>query len=338
MKVVQLHEYGGPDVLLYEDAPKPIPASGEVLIKVESASVNFADVVRRNNDPYPFPSPLPFIPGSEVAGIVEAIGEDVTTVSVGSTVFASLENGGAGGYAQYAVAKVGKVIPLPEGLTPDQACSLVIAGLTALQTLTDCAQLQPGETVLVQAAGGGVGTYAVQLAKLLGAGKVIAAASTPAKRELALKLGADAAIDYTADDWVKVVRDLTGGKGVDVVLEATGGDVLVQSIQSMAPFGRIIVFGAASRERKPVNPYSMLGMNQSLITYYVGGWFESRPQQAIAALRKLIGFITTGKINVQIGHILPLSEAAEAHRILAARASAGKIILKPWSEIWGGDH
>ncbi|KYG23525.1 hypothetical protein SE92_27520 [Bradyrhizobium sp. AT1] len=332
MKVAQLHQYGGPDVLLYEDALKPAPSAGEVLIKVESASVNFADVVRRNNDPYPFPSPLPFIPGSEVAGVVESLGDGVTTIPVGAKVFASLENGGAGGYAQYAVAKVGKVIPLPDGLTPDQACSLVVAGMTAFQTLADCARLQPGETVLVQAAGGGVGTYAVQLAKLLGAGKVIAAASTAPKRELALKLGADAAIDYTKPDWVKEARDLTAGKGIDVVLEATGGDVLNQSLQAMGPFSRIVVYGAASRERKPVNPYAMLGLNQSLITYYVGGWFQSRPQQAIAALQKLIGFIRSGEIDVQIGHILPLSKAAEAHRILAERASAGKIILKPWGE------
>ena len=330
MKVAQLHRYGGPEVLVYEDAPDPKAGAGEVLIKVESASVNFADVVRRNNDPYPFPSPLPFIPGSEVAGVVEAVGEGVTNVAVGTKVFASLENGGAGGYAQYAVAKAAKVIALPEGLSPDQACSLVVAGMTALQTLTDCAHLQPGESVLIQAAGGGVGTYAVQLAKELGAGKVIAAASTPAKRELALKLGADHAIDYTAPDWVKELRDLTGGKGVDVVLEATGGDILNQSIQAMGPFGRIVVFGAASRDRKPVNPYAMLGLNQSLITYYVGGWFQSRPQQAIAALLRLIGFIKSGKIHVQIGHTLPLSQAAEAHKILAARGSAGKIILKPW--------
>jgi NADPH2:quinone reductase len=264
--------------------------------------------------------------------VVEAAGEGVTTIPVGAKVFASLENGGAGGYAQYAVAKLGKVIPLPDGLTPDQACSLVVAGMTAFQTLADCARLQPGETVLVQAAGGGVGTYAVQLAKLLGAGKVIAAASTPAKRELALKLGADAAIDYTKPDWVKEARELTAGKGIDVVLEATGGDVLNQSLQTMGPFGRIVVYGAASRERKPVNPYAMLGLNQSLITYYVGGWFQSRPQEAAAALRKLIGFIRSGDIDVQIGHILPLSKAAEAHRILAERASAGKIILKPWGE------
>ncbi|MCJ9703802.1 MULTISPECIES: NADPH:quinone oxidoreductase family protein [unclassified Bradyrhizobium] len=319
-------------MLVYEDAPKPAPAAGEVLIKVESASVNFADVVRRNNDPYPSPSPLPFIPGSEIAGVVEALGDGATTIPVGAKVFASLENGGAGGYAQYAVAKVGKVIPLPDGLTPDQACSLVVAGMTAFQTLADCAQLRPGETVLVQAAGGGVGTYAVQLAKLLGAGKVIAAASTPAKRELALKLGADAALDYTKPDWVKEARELTAGKGIDVVLEATGGDVLNQSLQAMGPFGRIVVFGAASRERKPVNPYAMLGMNQSLITYYVGGWFQSRPQQAVAALQKLIGFIKSGAIDVQIGHTLPLSKAADAHRLLAERASVGKIILKPWGE------
>jgi NADPH2:quinone reductase len=330
MKVAQLHKYGGPDVIVYEDAPKPKPGFGEVLIKVESVSVNFADVVRRNNDPYPFPSPLPFIPGSEVAGVVETVGEGTGNLKEGMTVFASLENGGAGGYAQYAVAKSSKVIPLPDALTPDQACSLVVAGMTALQTLTDCAHLQSGETVLVQAAGGGVGTYAVQIAKHLGAGKVIAAASTQAKRDLAMKLGAHHAIDYTAPDWIDRLRELTDGNGVDVVLEATGGDVLTQSIQAMSPFGRIVVFGAASRERKPVNPYAMLGLNQSLITYYVGGWFQSRPQQAVAALLRLIGLIKSGAIQVQIGHILPLSQAAEAHRILAARASAGKIILKPW--------
>lgn len=330
MKVAQIHSYGGPEVLVYEDAAKPAPGPGGVLIKVESASVNFADVVRRNNDPYPFPSPLPFVPGSEVAGVIEQLGEGVSTLSVGTAVFASLENGGAGGYAQYAVAKVTKVIPLPEGITPDQACSLVVAGMTALQTLTDCAHLQQGETVLVQAAGGGVGTYAIQIAKHLGAGKVIAAASTEAKRKLALELGADHAIDYTAPGWENEVRELTGGKGVDVVLEATGGDVLVRSIQAMAPFGRIVVFGAASRERHPINPYSMLAMNQSLITYYVGGWFQSRPQAAVSALLKLIGLIKSGGIGVQIGHVLPLRDAAEAHRILAARGSAGKIVLKPW--------
>lgn len=330
MKVARLHEYGGPEVLVYEDAPKPEAGTGEVLIRVESASVNFADVVRRNNDAYPFPSPLPFIPGSEVAGIVEAVGDNVATIKEGMAVFASLENGGAGGYAQYAVAKSSKVIPLPDGLTPDQACSLVVAGMTALQTLTDCAHLQSGETVLVQAAGGGVGTYAVQIAKHLGAGKVIAAASTQAKRDLALKLGAHHAIDYTAPDWLEHLRALTDGKGVDIVLEATGGDVLLQSIQAMGPFGRIVVFGAASRDRKPVNPYAMLGLNQSLITYYVGGWFQVRPQQAVAALLRLIELIRSGAIQVHIGHVLPLSRAAEAHRILASRASAGKIILKPW--------
>ncbi|MGY4623389.1 quinone oxidoreductase family protein [Bradyrhizobium sp. USDA 4486] len=330
MKVAQLHQYGGPDVLVYEDAPKPQAGPGEVLIKVESVSVNFADVVRRNNDPYPFPSPLPFIPGSEVAGLVEAVGDKVANIKQGMTVFASLENGGAGGYAQYAIAKAPKVIPLPEGLSPDQACSLVVAGMTALQTLTDCAHLQSGESVLVQAAGGGVGTYAVQLAKQLGASNVIAAASTPAKRELASKLGAHHAIDYTKPGWVEEVRKLTNGKGVDIVLEATGSDILTQSIQAMAAFGRIVVYGAASRERKPVNPYAMLGFNQSLITYYVGGWFQLRPQKAISALERLIGLIKSGSIQVQIGHVLPLSQAAEAHRILAARESAGKIILKPW--------
>jgi NADPH2:quinone reductase len=330
MKAARIHSYGGPDVLVYEDVPTPSPGPGEVLIKVESASVNFADVVRRNNDPYPFPSPLPFIPGSEVAGIVEQIGDGVSNVSVGTAVFASLENGGAGGYAQYAVAKAAKAIPLPDGLTPDQACSLVVAGMTALQTLTDCAHLQAGESVLVQAAGGGVGTYAIQLAKHLGAGQVIAAASTDAKRKLALELGADHAIDYTAPGWEKQVRALTSGNGVDVVLESTGGDVLTRSIQAMAPFGRIVVFGATSRQRNPINPYAMLGLNQSLITYYVGGWFQLRRQTTAAALLKLIGLIRSGAIGVQIGHVLPLRDAAEAHRVLAARASSGKIVLKPW--------
>ncbi|MEK6423716.1 MAG: quinone oxidoreductase [Burkholderia gladioli] len=332
MKVSRIHRHGGPEVFQYEDVETPSAGPGEVLVRVESASVNYADVNRRNNDPYPFPSPLPFIPGSEVAGVVEAVGDGVTGVATGAHVFAVLENGGAGGYAQYAVAKAEKVIPLPEGLNFDQACSLIVAGMTGLQSLTDCANLQPGETVLVHAAGGGVGTYAVQIARHLGAGRIIATASTEAKRRLALELGADYAIDYTRAGWVQEVLAMTAGRGVDVVLESTGGEVVRQSIEAMAPFGRIVVFGAASRDRSPLNPYALLAKNQSLITYYVNGWFVLRRDAAVARLNQLADLIRTGAIRVQIGHVFALRDAAKAHQVLAERGSAGKIILKPWAD------
>ena len=218
-----------------------------MLIKVESASVNYSDTMRRRDLPYPFPTRPPFVPGGEVAGTVHAWGPGVDGPPVGTPVFALAGADGSTGYAQYALADSSRVVPVPEGLSCDEACGLVIAGGTAMLALTVTARLSPGESVLVEGAGGAVGSFVLQLAKHLGAGTVIGAAGTAQRREAALAAGADAVVDYTADGWIEDVRELTGG-GADVVLHCSGGDRLSSALAYLAPFGRLVVIGLASGE------------------------------------------------------------------------------------------
>ncbi len=337
METVRAHRYGGPDVLVLERVPVPYPGPGQVLIKVESAGVNFSDVKRLRNDPYPFPTPLPYTPGGEVAGLVEALGDGVDGPPLGTPVFALVGGDGSSGYAQFAVADAPQVIPIPPGITADVASGIVVAGSAAMLILRESARLQPDESVLVQGAAGGVGGYAVQIAKLLGAGTVVGAASTPEKRALVLGLGADHAVDYTRADWPDRVREATGGRGVDVVLEMVGGTMLEQSLACLAPFGRAVVYGSSSAEPLRFAPETIDRLfydpspNQSLVSFNLGLWFGLRPESAVDALKTLIGFIASGQVEVPVGHVLPLSEAAEAHRLLEGRRSTGKIVLKPWA-------
>ena len=336
MKAIQMQSYGTSDVLLYTSVPDLKPGSGQVLIKVESAAVNYSDIMRRSNTPYPFPTPLPFIPGGEVAGTVEELGEGVTGPPVGTPVFALTGNDGSTGYAQYALANAAQVIPIPPSLSMDEASSLVVAGATAMLIVKEVAHLQAGETILIPGAGGGVGGYAVQIAKLLGAGVVIGAASSSEKREAALAVGADAVIDYTLADWPHKVRELTEGRGVNIVLEMSGGSIFAQSLNCLAPFGRIIVYGMASREPLQFDQESILkffyspSYNQSIHVFNLGLWFGLQPAASVSALQDLIGFATSGQIKVPVSQKLPLSRAAEAHRMIENRSTTGKIILKPW--------
>ena len=337
MKLVRAHTFGGPDVLIFEDGPQPVAEPGQVLVRVEAASVNFADVLRRRNGPYPFPTALPFTPGSEVAGTVEALGEGVAGPPVGTPVFALVGGDGSTGYAQFAVADGEQVVPVPAGLSADEAAGIVVAGSTALLTLTEVGQLQAGETVLVEGAGGGVGGFAVQLAAHLGA-TVIGAASTPARREAALKYGADHVVDYTEPGWGHRVRELTGGRGVDLVLDTVGGPVFTQALYALAPFGRIVVAGMAGGVPLTLDPATVLSffytpaLNQSLRVFNLGLYFGLKPEAAFSALQTLIGHVASGTVTVPLGLRMPLSAAAEAHRLLEGRDTTGKIILRPWED------
>ncbi len=338
MKAIRAHSYGTPDVLTYETVADPKPGLGQVLIKVEAVAVNYSDIMRRSNTPYPFPTPLPYIPGGEVAGVVEALGEGVTEPLIGTPVFALVGNDGSTGYAQYAVANAPQVIPIPPGLSMEEACAMVVAGTTAILTLKQIAHLQAGESVLIQGASGGVGSYAVQLAKVLGAEVVIGAASSPAKLEAATSFGADHVVDYTQPDWPERVREFTGGRGVDVILEMNGGAVFTQSLNCLAPFGRVVVYGMASREPLQFDRDTIVkffyspALNQSLNVFNLGLWFGLQPQKAVAALQELIGLVASGQVKVQIAQVLPLSKAAQAHRLIEERVTTGKLILKPWDE------
>jgi NADPH:quinone reductase len=338
MKVVQMQQYGAADVLKYQEIPTPKPAAGEILIKVESASVNYSDIAHRRNRLYPFPTPLPFIPGNEVAGVVEALGEAVEGPPVGTPVFALVGNG-SNGYAQYAVTPANQVIPIPPGVSADQAAALPVAGTTALLIIREMARLQPGETILVEGAAGGVGSYAVQIAKLLGAGCVIGAASSPTKFPTILDLGADHVVDYTQADWPAQVREFTQGRGVDVVLEMSGARVFAQALSCLAPFGRTIVYGVASGEPLQFDEESIIhffynpSLNQSIHVFNLGLWFGMRPQATAKAMGDLIGYVASGQVKVQITHVLPLAQAAEAHRMIEERRTTGKVILKPWGQL-----
>lgn len=328
MKAVRFHHTGGSEVLTYEDVPDPVPREGEVLIRIEAVGLNFADVMRRRGDDYPDPSPTPFILGAEVAGTVTAVGAGVTSIAIGTSVLATP---GAGGYAQYICVPATLVMPLPPGFDAVHAAALMGHGLTAALALRQAARLQPGETILIEGAAGGVGSFAVQLAKLYGAGKVIAAASTPEKRLVAERLGADASVDYTAPDWADKVRELTDGRGVNVVIEIAGGETVAQALAALAPFGRMVFLGQSSGKTALIAPWRLTVPNHTVTGFYIGGYFAF-PELIQSTVAEIIGFIMAGKLSIQVGTVLPLSQAAEAHRLLEGRNTTGKVVLQPWAE------
>lgn len=337
LAAVAPHE-GGPGTLCLQTLPVPSPGPGQVLVRVDSAAVNFADVKRRRGDAYPFPTTFPFVPGSEVAGSVAALGPGVDRLAVGDAVFGLVGGDGHGGYAQFALAYASQVGPRPPTIDPDRASGLTVAGATAMLLLREAARLQPDESVLVPAAAGGVGSFVVQLARRLGAKAVIALVGHPSKAAHARALGATATVDARAADWHDQVRTLTDGRGVDLLLEAGGGESLAQGLRALAPFGRAVVYGAASGRDALLDADTLRSLlyapalNQSLAAFNLGGWFIDRPQVAGAALHDLVGLVAKGELQCPTVEPLPLAQAADAHRRLENRDTQGKLVLKPWVE------
>ena len=324
MKAVTVEEFGEPDVVRYEEVEKPSPGENEVLIETKSAGVNFADTMRRRNQ-YVERQTLPFTPGSEVAGVVSEIGDGVHDVSIGDRVVTLL---GTGGYAEYVVAPASNVIPIPDELGFDEAAAIPLQGLTAYHCIKTSGALRPGESVLVHAAAGGVGTLAVQMAKLLGAGTVIATASNAEKLDLAKSLGADVTIDYTEDGWVEKVREATGGQGADIILEMVGGEFLKQNLKCLNVFGRMVVFGAASGERGSIVPVDLMKRCHAVVGFYLPQIMR-RPDLFGPSLKEVLAWISSGEVKLTIGGAYPLENAAQAHADLEGRRTTGKIILNP---------
>jgi len=320
MQAIRIYETGGPEVMLLEEVETPVPGQGEVLIKVAAAGVNYADLAQRQGA-YLTRTRTPMTPGFEVAGTIAALGPGVSAPAVGTRVIAFVN----GGYAEYAVASAFTIIPIPENLDFAHAAAFAVQGLTAYQTLRESGRLQEGESVLVQAAAGGVGTLAVQLARLMGAGKVIGTASNEQKLDLVRRLGADAAINYTQDDWVEQVKKASGGHGVDVVLEVVGGAIADQCLQCLAPFGRMVIIGAASGQRAQFSAIQLMYKNLSVVGYWLAARM-SRPDRIAAAAVELMQYLATGTLQIIVGQTFPLAEAAEAHRAIAARRTTGKVV------------
>jgi NADPH:quinone reductase len=324
MKAIVAHTSGGPEVLRLEKVATPAPGAGELLIKVAAAGVNYADLLSTRGMAFgPHAGGFPITPGFEVAGTVVAVGANVSGFAEGARVAAVVESGG---YAEYAVAPAERVFPLPDDLDFATALGFLIQGLTAYGLLHDAARLQPGESVLVQAAAGGVGSLAVQLARLLGAQPVIGTASTDRKRELVLSLGAHSAIDYTRPDWTQQVLAATNGVGVDVVLESVGGQVGAQVYGAIAPLGRLLVFGGASGQPMPWPDMQLFNVKGLTISGFGGPWL--RPGRAAAAWQALIDAVRADRLKVVIGEQFPLADAAVALHALAGRETVGKVVLK----------
>jgi NADPH2:quinone reductase len=324
MKAIRVEEFGEADVLQHVDVERPEPGEDEVLIEVRSAGVNYADTMRRR-DQYVESQDLPFTPGSEVAGILAEVGSGVDEVSVGDRVVTLL---GTGGYAEYAVAPAQSLIPLPEDLDFDRAAAIPLQGLTAYHCIKTSGALKEGESVLVHAAAGGVGTLSVQTAKLLGAGTVIATASSEEKLDLARSLGADALINYTEEGWPERVREATDGKGADIILEMVGADFPEKNLKCLNVFGRMVVFGAASRERGTILPVALMQRCQTVVGFYLPQIMR-RPDLFVPSLKEVLAWISSGDLKLTICDTYPLKQAAQAHSELEGRTTTGKLLLNP---------
>jgi len=311
--------------LILHDVLLPSAGDGQIVIKVEASGVNFADGMQRRNKNV-FPTSLPYLPGYEVAGIVTELGKGVENISLGDRVVAMFPDGG--GYAQYAVTPSYLATVIPPNISSQESLALQVQGTTAYLLLKDGAKIQSGQTVLIHAAAGGVGTLLVQIAKQMGAGKIIATGSNVEKLAVAKSLGADELINYTESDWAQKVKDATGGKGVDLILDATGGEILRNSFSCLAPFGRLISYGNPSGGSTSIEAFTLVNNNHILQGFGLASYFV-KPDLMQEAYQYLFSQAATGKLKVHIGQTFPLKDAAEAHRQMENRKTTGKIVLIP---------
>jgi NADPH:quinone reductase-like Zn-dependent oxidoreductase len=321
MRAVQITRFGGPEVLEVVDVPDPQPGDGQKLYEVSTAGINFADTHQIENS-YLAAQRLPMIPGAEFVG---------TPVDGGPRVVGLLDGGG---YAEKVAAHDSLTWPVPDGVSDEQALAVVLQGATAWHMLRTSSHLAEGESVVVIAGAGGVGSLAVQLARRWGACRVIATASSREKRALAEELGADATVDPAlADDDPKTftgaLREANGGRPVDIVLEMTGGNVFAGSLSALAPFGRLVTYGMAAREEtRPVPPGALMLKSRAVIGFWLAHCM-ARPRMMDAAIHDLLPMVAEGALRPVVGGRYPLSAVREAHQDLLARRTTGKLVLDP---------
>lgn len=315
MRAIQIQEFGGPDVLELRELDDPQPGDGVVVLDVIAAGVNWADTHQAENT-YLAPQELPLIPGGEAVG----------TTPDGRRVVTLLGNGG---YAEKVVAHPALMWEVPDGVSDGQALALVLQGSTAWHLLRTSAQLREGESVVVHAAAGGVGTLAVQLAKRWGAGRVIGVASSEEKHELAQRLGADAVVDSNASDLKQALIDANDGRRVDVVLEMVGGQTFADSLSALAHFGRLVHFGQAGREGAPqVDPGRLMASSRGVIGFWLAH-LVARPDMLSEAIEDMFAAVQAGELEPIVGGEYPLAEASRAHEDIRSRTTTGKLVLRP---------
>lgn len=321
MKLIQVDQFGGPEQLKLREEPTPAPAQGQVLIEVKACGVNFADLTARSGS-YPVFPTAPFRPGFEVAGTVAEVGEGVSDFALGQRVMALTQSGG---YASHAVADAAMTVPLPDGLDFAPATALLVQGLTAY-FLLEQGHLKPGGTVLVPSAAGGVGSLAIQIAKLKGAGTVIGLAS-PSKHQKVRDYGADDVFDYTQRGWAKLVTGATGGKGVDIFLDSQG-DPGGEGPHAVGRGGFWLIFGRQAKGSHALGAKTFLSLIFSGVTIR-SYWLNQDISRIGEALPELIGWAASGKLKIEADDRFPLQDAAKAHEAIEARQTSGKVVLEP---------
>jgi len=315
MRAIQMTEFGGPEVLKLAELPVPEPGPEETLIRVTRCGLNFADTHTRTNS-YVQKASLPLVPGGEVAGVEEESGRRVVALL------------GSGGYAEYAVAEKRLVFPIPDELDDGTALAMIVQGTTAWHLYRTSGAVAEGESVVVHAAAGGVGSLAVQLGHSLGAGRVIATASSEEKRALTLRLGADVAIDPKPEGLTERLIEANEGNPVDVIFEMAGGEVFDASFNALAPFGRIVAYGIASQQPNDVSTGSLLRHSRSVVGFYLFHCLR-RPEMFTDALSELFARAGRGELEAVVGQTYPLEQAPQAHIDLRDRRSTGKLLLDP---------
>lgn len=322
MKAIRVHEFGGIEALRLEDIPLPEPGRGEARVKLHASGVNYIDIYHRTGL---YKSPLPFTPGMEGAGVVDALGADVTDVRVGDRVAYAMSQGS---YAEYAIVAAWKLVPLPEGLDFSTAAAALLQGMTAHYLTHSTYPLKPGETALVHAAAGGTGQLLVQMAKQRGA-RVVGTVSTEEKAALAKAAGADEVILYTQADFAQEVKRLTQGRGVEVVYDSVGQATFDKSLDCLKPRGCLVLFGQSSGPVPPCDPGLLSTKGSLFLTRPTLAHYTASPQELQQRANDVFSWVRDGRLKLRIERTFPLAEAAEAQRQLEERKTSGKLLLIP---------
>jgi len=323
MRAVVVDKFGGPEVLELTEIQIPTPNSHQVLIRVHAASVNFADINARKGG-YHLGKKPPYVPGIDCAGEVAAVGGKVTNIDVNQKVVAFPT---AGSYAEFALAEEALVFPIPETIPYDLAASFPIVGGTSYHMLKEVAALKQNENALIHAAGGGVGSTALNFAKYLGASMVIGVTRSSWKETHIKKMGADAVVNLNSADLVDNINSLTNSKGVDVILNPIGGDTIQKDLECLAPFGRLVLFGNLANANYCPTISSLFTLNQSILGFSFGHYRRYRPEDIQNTMDRVINLVASGKIEMQIAKRVPLKNVQQAHRLLENQEILGKLIL-----------
>ena len=322
MKAIQVKQTGGPEVMELLDLPVPEPKANEAVVKLAASGVNFIDVYYREGR---YKSPLPFIPGQEGAGEITAVGSDVKSLKKGDRVAWTMTQGS---YAEYAAVTADRLVPIPAGVSDQQAAATMLQGMTAHYLAYDTYPLKRGETALVHAAAGGVGLLLVQMAHNIGA-RVIATVSTEEKAKLARDAGADDVILYTQTDFETETKKLTGGKGLDVIYDSVGRTTFEKGLNLLRPRGMMVLYGGSSGAVPPFDPITLTQKGSLFLTRPSLGNYIATRDELIARSGAVFGMIGAGKLKLRIEHTYPLAEAQRAHRELEGRKTTGKLLLIP---------